>query len=832
MKAFRTVVVIIGMLAAFFAGVGGLSSQQADAAAWSFIDDGGISADSTAYPQSPSTAVHNGALYVAWYESLSSPPSIKIRSYNGSTWSAVTTVVGDPLLPATNRPALASYNGNLYLAYTAPKPATGPAWDNTRIRVKKFDGATWSDANNNDYNIDTSICSDDNPCNSPPANINHVFNLNATSPSLLAANGKLYASWLEYPNSIPSYNIRVAEFDGATWHMIDGGANTGLNYAGSKDADQNVSPLLAWFNGKLYVGWDELNSRQELRIKEYNPSGGTWAFVDGGAATGLNYDTTNPNYRDALNPHLATLNGALYAFWAEATYHDSVWGADVIGIRYKRFNGTAWSDDGSSDGRSLLSFDITLGSDYPNTVASNNLLYTAWNESAEVPSLSGVYLQQQHVASFDGTSRTMIDGNIATGLNGTATNAAYGAKLAVFNGDLYGVWRETNESTPLHNWIRVKKLPLPPYVTSVTAPADGTYETGSNLDFTVTFNKAVTVTGTPYLPVTLDTGGTVQAVYQSGSGTSSLHFRYTVTGGVADTNGVTVGSALNANGGTLLDLDGNNANLTLNSVASTAAVLVDGMPLTVTYDGNGKTGGSVPTDGNGYFYGATVTVLANTGSLVRTGYTFAGWNTAANGSGTDYAASGSATFTMGIANVTLYAMWTINHTLTVNFAGDGVNKVESTSPDQNINCLKGSTDGCSAGYAAGTAVTLKATADWKSTFMGWSGDYVSSDNPGTVTMNANKTVTATFDPNNKAKLIPGGALFASIQEAYSSVPSGSMTIQAQTWSFLEDLLFSNGTTVTLTGGMDESYNPTSGYATVKSLTVGTGSAVIGNITIK
>ena len=32
--------------------------------------------------------------------------------------------------------------------------------------------------------------------------------------------------------------------------------------------------------------------------------------------------------------------------------------------------------------------------------------------------------------------------------------------------------------------------------------------------------------------------------------------------------------------------------------------------------------------------------------------------------------------------------------------------------------------------------------------------------------------------------------------------------------------------------MDESYNPTSGHATVKSLTVGTGSAVIGNITIK
>jgi hypothetical protein len=76
------------------------------------------------------------------------------------------------------------------------------------------------------------------------------------------------------------------------------------------------------------------------------------------------------------------------------------------------------------------------------------------------------------------------------------------------------------------------------------------------------------------------------------------------------------------------------------------------------------------------------------------------------------------------------------------------------------------------------------------------------------------------------------ASMAGIQDGYTSVSSGSMTIQAQAWSFMEDLLFNNGTAVTLTDGMDESYNSTSGHATVKSLTVGTGSAVIGNITIK
>jgi len=75
----------------------------------------------------------------------------------------------------------------------------------------------------------------------------------------------------------------------------------------------------------------------------------------------------------------------------------------------------------------------------------------------------------------------------------------------------------------------------------------------------------------------------------------------------------------------------------------------------VTYDGNGNTGGSVPVDGSTYLFADPVTVLGNTGSLVKTGYTFAGWNTVADGSGTTY--NGGDTFFMGDLDVTLYAQW-------------------------------------------------------------------------------------------------------------------------------------------------------------------------------
>ncbi|WP_312110767.1 X2-like carbohydrate binding domain-containing protein, partial [Brevibacillus reuszeri] len=101
---------------------------------------------------------------------------------------------------------------------------------------------------------------------------------------------------------------------------------------------------------------------------------------------------------------------------------------------------------------------------------------------------------------------------------------------------------------------------------------------------------------------------------------------------------------------------------------------------TVTYNGNGETSGTAPADSSTYEQGDTVTVLGS-GTLVRTGYTFAGWNTEANGSGTSYAAG--STLTMGTTNVTLFAQWTPVQapTYTVTYNGNG--EISGTAPTDN-----------------------------------------------------------------------------------------------------------------------------------------------------
>ena len=76
---------------------------------------------------------------------------------------------------------------------------------------------------------------------------------------------------------------------------------------------------------------------------------------------------------------------------------------------------------------------------------------------------------------------------------------------------------------------------------------------------------------------------------------------------------------------------------------------------TVTYAPNGADEGSVPFDFSEYQEQDMVTVLPNSGGLDRSGYSFDGWNTAANLAGLSYVVGN--TFLMGAANITLYAEW-------------------------------------------------------------------------------------------------------------------------------------------------------------------------------
>lgn len=125
-----------------------------------------------------------------------------------------------------------------------------------------------------------------------------------------------------------------------------------------------------------------------------------------------------------------------------------------------------------------------------------------------------------------------------------------------------------------------------PAISTVTI-ADGYYKAGATIDFTVTFDDTVTVTGTDST-LGLEIGGSgVVATYVSGSGSTSLTYRYTVLAGQnTDSSGIAVlANSLTLNTTTIRDSGNNdavlnfagtnNANAQVDTTVPVATVVTD-----------------------------------------------------------------------------------------------------------------------------------------------------------------------------------------------------------------------------------------------------------------
>jgi len=189
----------------------------------------------------------------------------------------------------------------------------------------------------------------------------------------------------------------------------------------------------------------------------------------------------------------------------------------------------------------------------------------------------------------------------------------------------------------------------------------------------------------------------------------------------------------------------------------------------LSYDGNGATSGTVPAESTSYSKGDDVTVLENINSLALAGYNFAGWNTAADGSGTAYTAG--STLTIGKEDITLYAVWSKNlHTLSFNAnGGEGTmaSKVIAEGTAYTVpacdfilagnGCTGWNTlsDGTGTDYGIGSTITMGTSdivlyAQWSPevvlTISSAAGDYTNNSS-FTVVFSFNKDVTG-FDSSD------------------------------------------------------------------------------------
>ena len=206
--------------------------------------------------------------------------------------------------------------------------------------------------------------------------------------------------------------------------------------------------------------------------------------------------------------------------------------------------------------------------------------------------------------------------------------------------------------------------------------------------------------------------------------------------------------------------------------------------LTVTYDANGATGGSVPAAPTTYPTGVKVPILGQ-GTLTKPGYTFLGWNGSATGAGSIYAPG----YTFTSKTTTLYAQWAPGASVKNCGGGSGSNAyIYYDYPYAQI--IK-STDtitiytSCVVGtvyYNVGSGVAPEGLISITSKMV---------ITATTITINTNTTYLNSANDSNYAHTItngsgvtywPSGATIASVTFPFTTAPSQNSTAGSPTYS--------------------------------------------------
>ena len=206
-----------------------------------------------------------------------------------------------------------------------------------------------------------------------------------------------------------------------------------------------------------------------------------------------------------------------------------------------------------------------------------------------------------------------------------------------------------------------------------------------------------------------------------------------------------------------------------NSVAGPNPTVTAGSTYTITYDSNSATSGTTPSNQT-KTTGVNITLSVNTGTLVKIGYTFSGWNTQSDGKGAHYSEGG--TFSTD-ANSTLYAEWT-----------DATNPTVTISSPNNSSVTNNSSVSFSASGSDTNLSSLISNLD-SSLVYWWTmndnaynktiADYIANNN-GTAQQNT--SVLHSYGQNGGALTFNGTSDYVSISDSTSLKPS---TITVSAW---------------------------------------------------
>ena len=171
-------------------------------------------------------------------------------------------------------------------------------------------------------------------------------------------------------------------------------------------------------------------------------------------------------------------------------------------------------------------------------------------------------------------------------------------------------------------------------------------------------------------------------------------------------------------------------------------------------------------------------------------------------------------------------------TLSLNISGTGSGVVSGSGFRYGESVVFSTSVGIIELFDMYPAVNLRADHSEFSQFNGWSGACTGTEVDCVLTMNADKSVTASFKKDTTHQVLIDSNNYPTIMAAYQAATSGKRILIWGT-DFSEVFTFNKNNAVTLAGGYDSGYKFQTGYTTMNGpLIIQNGSLTVENLVIR
>jgi hypothetical protein len=301
-----------------------------------------ISTDvSTEWQYTPSIAVDNGEIHVAWRNSRAGDSDIYYKRFNGTDWEPELEINSDSGTEPQMGPSIAVENGEVHVVW----------WDfgdgDYDIFYRHFNGITWEP----EQEISTDASME-----------------NQTGPSIAVEDDKVHVVWMDKGGG--DIDIFYRYYNGTAWEPEQ---EISSNTSGAWQS----SPSIAVENGEVHVVWeDDLIGDTDIYYRHFN---GTAWQPEQDISSGM-FGTSQ------IQPSIAIESGIVHVVWTDTGFTGDA------NIRYRQFNGTEWTPI-----EGISTFESNKDRYFPSIAVESTRVFVVWANQG-----SGGYYDI-HYRYFNGT---------------------------------------------------------------------------------------------------------------------------------------------------------------------------------------------------------------------------------------------------------------------------------------------------------------------------------------------------------------------------------------------------------------------------------------------